>query len=198
MNVEASLPTDLRHDRITTSNLWDFCSLAVLLKKLRGFLNKSNPHAVLLTEIDNWPRDFMPEIIHELPNRFGLDDLCNRALKDTGNFELTHLSGLSTVVEYLNLTSQFNMILRSSLLASCTDKELASLRRKEGKKRIPSVKSLASSLGLHLRDFIRNENKVFPFRWALNCRRVVMLRGYERALEWKLGRADLAAEVANE
>ena len=134
MNVEASLPTDLRHDRITTSNLWDFCSLTVLLKKLRGFLNKSNPHAVLLTETDNWPRDFMPEIIHELPNRFGLDDLCNRALKDTGNFELTHLSGLSTVVEYLNLTSQFNMIIRASLLASCTDKELASLRRKEGKK----------------------------------------------------------------
>ena len=195
VNVEASLPTDLRYDRITTSNLWDFCSLTVLLKKFRGFLNKSNPHAVLLTESHNWPRDFMPEIIHELPNRFGLDDLCNRALKDTGNFELTHQSGLSTVVEYLNLTSQFNMILRASLLASCTDKELASLR---GKKRIPSVKSLASSMGLHLRDFVRNENTVFPFRWALNCRRVVMLRGHERALEWKLVGADSAAEAASE
>ena len=74
----------------------------------------------------------------------GLDDLRNRALKlkkDTGNFELTHLTAeLSTVVEYLNLTGQFNMILHSSLLASCTDKELVSFRRK---KRIPSVKSLA-------------------------------------------------------
>ena len=136
----------------------------------------------------------MPEIIHVLPYLSGLDELCNRALKDTGNFELTHLSGLSTVVEYLNLTSQFNMILRASLLASCTDKELASLRKK---KRIPSVKSLASSLGLHLRDFIRNENTVFPFRWPLNCRRVVMLRGYERALEWKLVRAESAAEAVN-
>ena len=194
LNIEASLPTDLRYDRITTSNLWDYCPLTVLLTKFRGVLHESNPHAVLLTETDNWPRNFMPEIIHVLPYLSGLDELCNRALKDTENFELTHLSGLSTVVEYLNLTSQFNMILRASLLASSTDKELASFRRK---KRIPSVKSLASSLELHLRDFIRNENTVFPFRWALNCRRVVMLRGYERALEWKLVRADSAAEAAN-
>ena len=193
LDIEASLPTDLRYDRITTSNLWDYCPLTILLTKFKGFLNESNPHAVMLTETDNWPRNFMPEIIHVLPYRFGLDDLCNRALKDTGNFELTHSSGLSTVVEYLNFTDQFNMILRASLLASCTDKELASFRRK---KRIPSVKSLVSLLGLHLRDFIRNENTVFPFKWALNCRRVVMLRGYERALEWKLVLADSAAEEA--
>ena len=193
LDIEAFLPIDLRYDRVTTSNLWDYYPLTILLTKFKGFLNESNPHAVMLTETDNWPRNFMPEIIHVLPYRFGLDDLCNRALKDTGNFELTHLSGLSTVVEYLNFTDQFNMILRASLLASCTDKELASFRRK---KRMPSVKSLVSSLGLHLRDFIRNENTVFPFKWALNCRRVVMLRGYERALEWKLVLADSAAEKA--
>ena len=134
----------------------------------------------------------MPELINVLPQLSGID-LCNRALKDTGNHELTHLSGLPAVVEYLNLTSQFNMFLRASLLASCTDKELASFRRK---KRIPSLKSLVSSLGLHLRDFVRNENTVFPFKWALNCRRVVKLRGYERALEWKLVRADSAKEEA--
>ena len=193
LNIEASLPIDLKYDRITTSNLWDYCPLTILLTKFKDFQNESNPHAVMVTETDNWPRNFMPEIIHVLPFRFGLDDLCNRALKDTGNYELTHLSGLSTVVEYLNFTAQFNMILRASLLVSCTDKELASFRRK---KRIPSVKSLVSSLGLHLRDFIRNENTVFPFKWALNCRRVVMLRGYERTLEWKLVLADSAAEKA--
>ena len=48
------------------------------------------------------------------------------------------------------------------------------------------MKALVASLGLDLRDFIRNENTVFPFRWALNCRRVTMLRGFERILEWKL------------
>ena len=195
LNVEASLPADLRYDRITTSNLWDYYPLTILLTKFRGYLNGTNPHAVMLTETDNWPRNFMPEIIHLLPYVFGIDDLCNRALKDTGNPELVHSSGLSTVVEYLNLTDEFCMFLRASLLASCTDKELASFKRK---KKIPSMKSLVSSLGLHLRDFIRNENTVFPFRWALNCRRVVMLRGYERALEWKLTHADSEAQAAKE
>jgi len=98
-------------------------------------------------------------------------------------------------VEYLNLTDEFCMFLRASLLASCTDKELASFKRK---KKIPSVKSLVSSLGLYFRNFIRNENTVFPFRWALNCRRVVMLRGYERVLEWKLAQADSEAQAAKE
>ena len=183
-NIEAFLPAELRYDRITTSNLWDCDSpLTVLLSKFQGFLNATNPHAVILTETDNWPRDFMPEIIQELPYIYGINDLCKIALKDTQNPELVDLSGLSSVVEYLNITDKFLMFLRASLLASCTNKELASFKRK---KKIPSLKSLVAPLGLQLRDFIRNENTVFPFRWALNCRRVVMLRGYERALEWKL------------
>ena len=191
-NIEAWLPSDLRFDRITTSNLWDYFPLAVLLRKLKDFLNTSNFHAVMLTESENWTRNVMPEIIHVLPYRLGIDDLCKRALLDTGNPELVHSSGLSTVVEYLNLTSEFLMFLRASLLASCPDKEIASFKRK---KSIPSVKSLASSMGLQIRDFIKNENTVFPFRWALNCRRVVMLRGYERALEWKRVPTDAASSI---
>ena len=191
-NVKEFLPEAVRYDRITTSNLWDYFSLPALLTKFKGFLNNTNPHAVILTEVQNWPRNFMPEIIHVLPYSYGIDDLCKKALKDTQNPELVHLSGLSTVVEYLNLTDKFFMFLRASLLVSHSDNELASFERK---KKIPSVKSLVGSLGLHLRDFIRNENTVSPFKWALNCRRVVMLRGYERALEWKIA-SDSAAEPA--
>ena len=193
LNIKASLPIDLRYDRITTSNLWDYCPLTILLTKFKGFLNESNPYAVMLTETICWSQNYMPEVIHVLSYFTGVDDLYNRALKDTRNHELTHLSGLRAVLEYLDFTDPFNMFLRASLLVSCTEKELASFRKK---KRILSVKSLVSSLGLHLRDFIRNENTVFPFRWALNCRRVVMLHGHERALEWKLVRADSAKEEA--
>lgn len=188
-NIEPFLPMDLRYDRITTSNLWDYCPLAALLTKCKALVNESNPHAVMLTERDNWPRNFMPDIIHVLPYVVGIDFLCDKAFKDTGNRELVHLSGLSTVVEYLDLSSKFRLILRASLLASYNEKELATFKRK---KIIPSVKSLVSSLGLQLRDFSRNENTVFPFKWALNCRRVVMIRGYERALEWKLVATDSA------
>jgi hypothetical protein len=183
LNIETFLPASLKYDRITTSNLWDYCPLTVLLTKFKGFLNGTNPHAVMLTETDNWVRNFMPEVIHVLPQLWGIDDLIRKALQDTRNPELAKSSGMSAVVEYFNITSEFLMFLRASLLTSSTDKDLASLKRK---KKIPSVKSLVGSLGLHLRDFTRNENTVFPFKWALNCRRVTMLRGFERTLEWKL------------
>ena len=106
-----------------------------------------------------------------------------RAVKDTQDPEMVSSSGNSAVIEYLNLSDEFVMYLRASLLVSCTEKELAAFDRK---KKIPSVKSLVRSLGLYLRDFIRNENTVFPFKWAVNCRRVNMMRGYIRTLEWKL------------
>ena len=182
-DIETFLPASLKYDRIATSNLWDYCPLTVLLTQFKGFLNGTNPHAVMLTETNNWVQNFMPEVVHVLPQLWGIDDLILKALQDTQNPELANLSGMSAVVEYFNITSEFLMFLRASLLASSTGKDLASLKQK---KKIPSVKSLVGSLGLHLRDFTRNENTVFPFKWALNCRRVTMLRGFERTLEWKL------------
>ena len=182
-NIETLLPASRKYDRITTSNLWDYCSLTGLLTKFKGHLNGTNPHAVMLTETQNWVRDFMPEMVHVLPQLWGIDDLILKALKDTQNPELANSSGMSAIIEYFNITSEFLMFLRASLLTSSTDKDLASFKRKN---KIPSVKSLVGSLGLHLRDFTRNENTVFPFKWALNCRRVTMLRGFERTLEWKL------------
>ena len=68
-------------------------------------------------------------------------------------------------------------------LSSYTGQQFAFLKRKL---KIPSVKCLVRSLGLHLRDFVQNENTFSPYSWALNCRRVVMLRGHERVLGWTL------------
>ena len=167
------LPADLTYDRITTSNLWDYYTLTVLLTKFKGLLYKTNPYAVMSIEAINWVRNYMPEVIHLLPNMIGLDDLIQKALKDTRNPELANLSGMSAVVEYLNLTQRFVMFLCASLLFPNTDEDLASLK---GKKKIPSLKSLVASLGLYLRDFVRCENTVFPFKWTLNCRRPTMLR----------------------
>ena len=181
LEIEAHLPAIITYDRITTSNLRDYVPLSVLLTKMKRFLNSSNPHAVVLTETMNMPK-VMPEIVEEVPNKC-IDLLYERALKDTQDPEMVFSSGNSTVIEYLNLSDEFVMYLRASLLVSCTEKELAAFDRK---KKIPSVKSLVRSLGLYLRDFIRNENTVFPFKWAVNCRRVNMMRGYVRTLEWKL------------
>ena len=183
LKIDPYLPADLSYDRITTSNLWDYYPLRDLLTKFKRVLNSANPHSVMLTESQNWLRNYMPEIIYDLPYNEGIEELCATALKDTKNIELVDLSGLTTVVEYLNLTDEFLRFLRATLLASYTDQQFASLKRKL---KIPSVKCLVRSLGLHLRDFVQNENTVSPYKWAINCRRVVMMRGHERVLEWTL------------
>ena len=164
LEIEAHLPAIFTYDRITTSNLWDYVPLSVLLTNVSRFLNSSNPHAVLLTETFNMP-NIMPEIVEKLPNSCS-DLLRERALKDMQDPEMVSSSGNSAVIEYFNLTDEFVMYLRASLLVFCTEKELAAFDRKK----IPSVKSLARSLGLYLRDFIRNDNTVFPFKWAVNWR----------------------------
>ena len=116
LKIDPYLPADLRYDRITaTSNLWDYCPLRDLLTKFKRFLNSANPHSVMLTESQNWLRNYMHEIIHDLPYNEGIEKLCATALKDTKNIELVDLSGLTTVVEYLHLTDEFLRFLRASL-----------------------------------------------------------------------------------
>ena len=136
----------------------------------------------------------MLEVLHVLPQLWGIDDLIRKALQDTQNPEIANWSGMSAVEEYFNITREFLMFLRASLLTSNTHKNLTFLKRK---KRNPSVNTLVGSLGLHLRDFTRNENTVLPFKWVLNCRRVTMLRGFERTLEWKLSTHDSQADKSD-
>ena len=152
LNIEASLPTDLRYDRITTCNLWDYCPLTILLTKFKGFLNESNPHAVMLTETICWSENFVPEIIHVLPYVSGVDDLCNRALKDTGNHELAHLSGNHAVVENLNLTSQFLKHVSTCIVASFLHRQRAPFVQKEEENPVCEIAGIftgTSSPGLH-------------------------------------------------
>ena len=81
LTIDPYLPAHLRYDRITTSNLWDYCPLRDLLTKFKRFLNSANPHSVMLTESQNWLRNYMPEIIHDLPYNEGIEKLCATALK---------------------------------------------------------------------------------------------------------------------
>ena len=53
LKIDPYLPTDLRYDRITTSNLWDYCPLRDFLTKFKRFLNSANPDSVMLTESQN-------------------------------------------------------------------------------------------------------------------------------------------------
>ena len=58
MMIDPFLPVDLTYDRIATSNLSDYISVPSLLTKFKGYLNISNGHSVLMTEMHNWVDDY--------------------------------------------------------------------------------------------------------------------------------------------
>ena len=87
-------------------------------------------------------------------------------------------AGLISYREYHYVIPDLQLYLRAALIES-----RSSLEKRN---KLPSMKAIVTSLGLELRDYVRNENRVFPFKWAVNCRRVTRMKGFEFALEWKL------------
>ena len=66
MVIEPFLPVELTYDRITTSNLSDYLSLTALLTKFKEYLNTSNSHSVLVTEVHCWAENYLPEVIGDM------------------------------------------------------------------------------------------------------------------------------------
>ena len=180
MVIEPFLPVELKYDRITTSNLSDYISLAVLLTKFKEHLNTSNVYSVLVTEVHNWVDNYLPEVKAEIFGRYF--ELAPKVCQDTNNPSLV-FTNLTSLVEYHNHIPDFQLYLRAALIESHSDEELDFLAKKN---KLPSIKAITATLGLELRDYARNENTIFPFKWAVNCRRVNLKRGDEFTLEWKL------------
>ena len=181
MKVEPFLPVELKYDRIPTSNLIDFISLSTLLAKFKRFLNANNGHSVLVTETHNWMGHHLPEVKSHINWKYFA--LAPNAANDTNNPALKTSINLTSFIEYYNHIPDFQLYLRAALIESRSEEELASLAKN---KKLPSIKTLTADLGLALRDYVRNENTVFPFKRAVNCRRVNLIRGDEFTLEWNL------------
>ena len=181
MTIEPFLPVGVKYDRITTSNLIDFISLSTLLAKFKRFLNTNNEHSVLVTETHNWLGHHLPEVRNRIPWKYFA--LAPNAAKDTNNPALKTSINLTSFLEYYNHIPDFQLYVRAALIESRSEEELASLAKS---KKLPTIKTLTSDLGLELRDYVRNENTVFPFKRAVNCRRVKLIRGDEFTLEWKV------------
>ena len=183
MAIEPFLPVELKYDRITTSNLSDYISLTGILAKFKEYLNTTNNHSVLVTEVINWG-NYLPDVRDEIKENY--TELAEKVVQDTNN-PLLVLTNLISLVEYHNLIPDFQLYLRAALVESRSEEELASLAKK---KRLPSIKTIVAALGLELRDYVRKENTIFPTKWAVNCRRVNLLSGDEFSLEWKLLKGD--------
>lgn len=171
------LPPDRKYDRVTTSNIADYVPLANLLDMYKPLLNPSNPSSVIVTEFQNWIQftNLMEEAKIRAHNMVPGDSFRRKVFEDTKNWAIANSTARQAFAEYHDHSEEFIMFLRAALLIS----EAAHERKHKR-----TWKSVAEYNGLIARNFLRCQNRVFPAKWLLNCRRVTMLNGYERAVEW--------------
>ena len=178
MDIKQHLEEDTVYDRILTSNLMDYVFLPNLLNLCSQKLNHDNHHATIVTETMLWSDVIMPEAdIKFPPKNLQIPKLVKIALEDTKRSLFANDAGTS-VIEYLDNSWEFFSYLRAMFYANCLKKD-----RKGGAK-IPIIKELGNEFQLQLRDGIQNENRIVFFRPAINRRRVTIVTGRERFLEW--------------
>ena len=180
LDMQPFLPDGLAFDRILTTNLSDYIPLTTLLELGRPLLNRANPSSVIVTETMNW-LERNQETQMKMMMETALHVHAERALQDTGSAAIANSQCKMCFIEYYDLGPEFLRYIRVCLLSSDLNKA-----RGKMEKWLPTSKAMALKLGLVSRNFLRNENRVFPFRWPLNCRRVTQMIGSERAVEWVL------------
>ena len=177
MEMAPFLPPGRKYDRVTTSNIGDFVPLPSILDTCKPLLNARNSSSVIVTEFQNWVQftNLMLEA-KQHANFMPRGDIFRRkVLEDTKNPAIANSRAFKAFVEYRDHSAEFIQFLRAALLTNETP---------DGRNRRRTWKSVADYNGLIARDFLRCQNRVFPARWMLNCRRVTMLCGFERAVEW--------------
>ncbi|XP_070538595.1 uncharacterized protein [Ptychodera flava] len=170
-------------DRIATSNLADYYGVPAILDYFKPFLNSLNPHSLIITESMNWLRHLKAVEPDPVDKKFNFDMMAGIA-RDTGNpiENLGYLGSPTTFREYCDDRTMFMNYLRIDLLASRIRKS----GRKPTRKDIPNYSDATTYNGFRLRDFNHELNRVMPYRWKVNKRRVTQLTGQERGLEWYL------------
>ena len=177
VEIAPFLPQGQTFDRVTTSNIADYFSLARILDTFEPLLNPRNRSSVIITEFQNWfqfksLRDEAIDYSYFLPQG---DNFRRKVFEDTKNPAISNSTAYQAFVDYRDYSAEFIQFLRASLLIS----EVPDQRNRRR-----TWNSVADHNGLIARNFLRCQNRVFPPRWMLNCRRITMLAGFERVVEW--------------
>ena len=177
MEMSPFLPPDRKYDRVTTSNIADYLPLTNILDVCKPLLNTANTSAVIITEFQNWFQltglnEKLLSHFKQLPQSF-----LQKVLEDTQNPAIASSNGRVAFMDYYDLSEEFIQFLRAALLVS--DHKI---KDKVNQRRI--WRSVADYNGLVARNFLLSQNRFLPFKWKLNCRRVTMLSGFGRVVEW--------------
>ncbi|CAB4039187.1 Hypothetical predicted protein, partial [Paramuricea clavata] len=174
MDIKQYIDQESKYDRILTSNLIDYIILPDLLKLCSQKLNHGNPYATIVTETQNWTRDFCPEAdVTGDSERYKLGK--ETALKDTKNPQQVQYGD---VREYLDNSREFIDFIRALFHTHAMRIRPTELPK------IPTVQVLGNEFQLKLRDGFRNENRIATFKMAVNRRRVTVITGLARIIEW--------------
>ena len=197
MEIVPFLPPGRKYDRVITSNIADYVPITSILDTFKLLLNPSNPSSVITTEFINWMQftNLRTEAIQraQLLTLSHDDTFRRKVLEDTKNPNIAYSTGYQAFVDYHDHSTEFVQFLRAALLVP----EIPDERKRKRK-----WNTVADYNGLIARDFLRCQNRVFPAKWTLNCRKVTMLHGFERAVEWivepRLSNTKLSAPNAAE
>lgn len=184
MAVEQYIDQESKYDRILTSNLIDYIILPDLLKLCSQKLNHGNPYATIVTETHNWTRDFCSEAdVTGVSNISECFKLGKTAMEDTKNPQQVKDGGTG-MREYLDNSTEFIDFIRALFHTYAIRKAVEDGYDPTESPKIPTIKVLGNEFQLKLRDGFRNENRIAPFKMAVNRRRVTMITGLERIIEW--------------
>ena len=181
MVIEQYVEEETKYDRILTGNLMDYIFLPRLLEICSRKLNHENPLATIITETQNWTRDFYPKADVENSMSFNTFELAKTALKDTSARQLD--SG-NSFREYQDNSAEFIDFIRALFHAYSVEKGCYDDAGPTENPKVPTVKALGKEFHLKLRDGFRNENRIAVFKMAVNRRRATMITGLDRILEW--------------
>ena len=187
LGIEQYIQEETKYDRIITGNLMDYIFLPRLLKISSRKLNHINPCATIVTYTQNWTRDFCPEADAQSLRSPDCFQLLVMGLEDANNPQ--QVGSGNGIREYLDNSAEFVDFIRALFHAISVKKGWDEKRCDDDAgpteiPKVPTVKVLGNEFQLKLRDGFRNENRIAVFKMAVNRRRVTMITGMERVLEW--------------
>ncbi|XP_038057360.1 uncharacterized protein LOC119728966 [Patiria miniata] len=167
------------YDRIFTSNLLDYVGLCTLLKVFKPLLNHDNMYSTIVNQALNWIGNCTPHAdVQKLPptETFKYQKMCRQ---DTG-FSAILATEFNNNREYYNTTHWFLAYLRAEIMAGGVGTHVPATDH------VPKLNEVMHYGGLRMRDFRKGRNKLMPFQYRVNARRITMVDGHTRNVEWCL------------
>ncbi|XP_022102257.1 uncharacterized protein LOC110985506 [Acanthaster planci] len=165
------------YDRIFTSNLLDYVGLCTLLNVFKPLLNHDNRHSCIVTQTMNWIGSHTPQADVQRLAPAEVHRYQGMCREDTG-FDARLCQDINNHREYYSNIHWFLAYLRAATMAGGVGTP--------DMDHVPKLNEVMHYGGLRMRDFRKGLNKLMPFQYRVNARRVTMVDGHERNVEWCL------------